>query len=328
MKAAIYAWHRQQWLRLWHLYQMQRLSPAWLFYGVEGVGKRCFTRAFVQAVLCQRVGASGEACGDCHACHMIRATTHPNLLWVQEEAFTQIKIEQSRVINQFVQQTALQPGLLIVVIDRAECLNDHAANALLKILEEPPSTVLFILLNHQMIPDIMPTVLSRCQRLAFPVPATTITVPWLCQALPALTQPDAERLVQLTGGPPLLALKWGREGVLALRQQVFDAFCQLACDQTPLLRYAEQWQVADIRVIFHLIESIINDLLHLHVGGLILNRDYHVQWTILMKQLLPSTLITFANYLQQLKRMAFGSGQLNKQTLLETLLIHWVKQFN
>ena len=85
-------------------------------------------------------------CGTCHACRLIAGRAHPNVLWVEPEKEGQtIKVDQIREVSEFVNQSSLQGVHRIVLINPANAMNMHAANALLKTLEEPSSgAIIFI----------------------------------------------------------------------------------------------------------------------------------------------------------------------------------------
>jgi DNA polymerase-3 subunit delta' len=92
----------------------------------------------------------------------------------------QISIEQIRKLTEFVYMTGHQNGYKIILIYPAESMNSAAANALLKKLEEPPADVLFLLVTHQA-QHLLPTIRSRCQQIAMPIPDVQSSIDWLKQ---------------------------------------------------------------------------------------------------------------------------------------------------
>ncbi len=205
----------------------ERLPHALLFAGPEGVGKRDFARALALRLLCERAQGAEQACGECQACRWALAHNHPDLNVVtpqseqeqeQGEADAtseapvlragvrkgkpskQILIGQIRALNRLASVGSHQGGRRVVVIQPAETMNSATANALLKLLEEPPSSTLFILVSNA--PSrLLPTILSRCQRLAFAAPEPELACAWL--AAGGVTQAAAE--LAFSGGCPLLA---------------------------------------------------------------------------------------------------------------------------
>lgn len=101
------------------------------------------------------------SCGNCSNCHLIEQGNHPDIHWIRADAGHAIKVEQIREVLTHCQQTPHMLSLQLVIIEAADTMNLYAANALLKSLEEPNSSLHFILLltNHQLLPS---TLRSRC----------------------------------------------------------------------------------------------------------------------------------------------------------------------
>jgi DNA polymerase-3 subunit delta' len=106
----------------------------------------------------------------------------------KKAASQQIGVDQIRKLTDFVYMTGHQNGYKIILIYPAEAMNTASANALLKKLEEPPENVLFILVTHQA-QRLLPTIRSRCQQIAMPVPDVETSVAWLRQQ--AVSDPEA-----------------------------------------------------------------------------------------------------------------------------------------
>jgi DNA polymerase-3 subunit delta' len=203
-----------------------RLSHAYLFLGPEGVGKATTARALAAALNCTQLRADGDACGACPSCRRLAAGTHPDLVLIgptSESHQPQIKIEQIRELRRVTEYPPLGGGWRVVVIKPAEALNalnDAAANALLKTLEEPPERHLLVL-TALMEADLLPTVVSRCHKLAFaPLP-----LPLVARELVArrgLTQAQAALLSALSGGSLGRALRLDHEEMLEQRRQVLS----------------------------------------------------------------------------------------------------------
>ena len=147
------------------------LPPSLLFTGPDRPGKRLVAVSVAQALNCLAPTSelSRDACGRCSACVRIARDVHPDVLVVEPGDSGSIKIEQVRDV---VERSAYRPfegRRRVVIIDEAEALLPQAQNALLKTLEEPPSSSLFILLAE--LPDLLlPTVRSRLIRLTFAEP--------------------------------------------------------------------------------------------------------------------------------------------------------------
>lgn len=156
------------------------IAPTYIFFGPEGVGKFAAAKIFAQRLLCA-APRDANPCEQCPACAQVAAQTHPDFLIIApdpERATAEITIEQIRTLKSTL---ALQPALglrRLVIIDGADLLNMHAANAALKILEEPPTHTSFVLLCTAL-HRVLPTIRSRAQRLAFAPLALTELLTWL-----------------------------------------------------------------------------------------------------------------------------------------------------
>ncbi|MDI9463573.1 MAG: DNA polymerase III subunit delta' [Bacillota bacterium] len=137
-------------------------AHAYLFYGPEGIGKKTFARVLAAALNCTTAGT--KTCGDCSSCRKALQKTHPDIIWLAPDGKT-IKLEQIRNLKR---QAYLQPQegrFQVFILEKADTMTEEAANSLLKILEEPPETSIFILLARH--PAALPsTVASRCQLYA------------------------------------------------------------------------------------------------------------------------------------------------------------------
>jgi DNA polymerase-3 subunit delta' len=152
--------------------QKRSIPHAMLFTGVDGIGKQTTARALGMALNClSPVGVS--ACGECPPCQKVISGAHPDMITVKpERAF--IKIDQVRAVSRQLRFAPLEGNWRIVIISDAQALNLEASNAILKILEEPPKGTVIILTATQTT-DLLPTIVSRCQQVAFrPIPCEKV----------------------------------------------------------------------------------------------------------------------------------------------------------
>jgi len=149
-----------------------RLSQAYCFFGPSGVGKRATALALAQAVNCLAGpvrapgGAGADACGTCAACRKVAAGLHPDVTEVRPEGKTVITIDQVREMTARAALRAYEGKTKVFILDPAELMQEPAANAILKTLEEPAGASLFILVTAA--PSaLLSTILSRCQGVRF-----------------------------------------------------------------------------------------------------------------------------------------------------------------
>lgn len=214
----LYPWHKPEFEAL--LKRKQQLPHALLLRGAQGIGKLGFAEALANALLCEAPAPDGSACGRCVACAWIGQGSHPDLRRLEpeslsepgeaeqgaerkEKASVQIPVEQVRSLADFINVSSHRGGSRVVLIHPAEALNPNAANALLKSLEEPPPRTYFLLVAHRW-SRLLPTIRSRCQDVALPLPAVEAARGWLKER--GLRDPDLA-LAQ-AGNAPLLALNF------------------------------------------------------------------------------------------------------------------------
>ena len=165
-----------------------RVPSAYLFAGESGIGKKFAALNFAKALNClnpvTRAGDPGnpelhtqdpelktlnseplDACDECTSCKKIDATTHPDIVLVTPEK-GEIRVGEIRAVEDALSFKPFEGRRKVVIIDEADAMNQAAANAFLKTLEEPPDESLLILIAAH--PDMLPeTIRSRCCRLNF-----------------------------------------------------------------------------------------------------------------------------------------------------------------
>ncbi len=209
-------------------------AHALLIHGPAGAGQLELGLLLAQATLCESStdAAASRPCGHCASCRLFATRVHPDLLLVLPDALRvqlgwvddddsklhkadakpsrEIRVDQVRQAIAWSQQTSGRGRGKVLLLHPADALNNIAANALLKTLEEPPGALRLLLTSAD--PEhLLPTVRSRCQRLPLALPPAPQAEAWL-QAQ-GLAEPAA--LLALAGGSPLEALAWSREGMTA-----------------------------------------------------------------------------------------------------------------
>lgn len=152
-----------------------RLCHAYLFYGDKGVGKRTIALWFAAAILCRSKG-DRRPCGECPSCRKFHSSNHPDLyLYDGKTGANSIHIETIRALRQDAYVLPNESDYKVYVLPNAEDMSISAANALLKVLEEPPSHAVFLLTanNRDAVPE---TIRSRCiMQEVYPIPLEELT---------------------------------------------------------------------------------------------------------------------------------------------------------
>jgi DNA polymerase III subunit delta' len=144
-----------------------RLHHAYLFAGLEGVGKFQVAWSLTALLNCtaRHEDSFAPACGQCSSCRKTLSRQHPDLIFVAPEG-RNIKISQVRAIQKEAMSAPYEARFRVVLIDDAHTMTEEAANALLKTLEEPSTRMRMILVTDQ--PHrLLDTIISRCQLLRF-----------------------------------------------------------------------------------------------------------------------------------------------------------------
>jgi DNA polymerase-3 subunit delta' len=178
---------------------------ALLVTGPAGIGKRILVQSLARALLCETPFADGSACGRCPGCRYAAAGQHPDLRVVEPievdddevRLVEWISVDRIRALIRWAEITSHRGGAKVALIVPAERMNEAAANALLKTLEEPPAATFFLLVSH--LPGRLPaTIVSRCQRIAAPRPTRDEARSWLIGE--GVTEPD-DALAQARNAP-------------------------------------------------------------------------------------------------------------------------------
>jgi len=163
---------------------------AYLFTGIPGIGKTTAAMAFTRAINCLEP-ANGEGCGLCVSCRQVMGRNFPDFEFIEPEG-QEIKIGQIRNLIRALHFKTVSGRYRVSIIQRAERMNDESSNAFLKTLEEPPPGNILVL-NVTEPRDLLPTIVSRCQKVAFrPIP-----VPVLAEWLKEKKKLDDEKALVL-----------------------------------------------------------------------------------------------------------------------------------
>jgi len=244
LSAADLPWHGTAWERVRSWVTSSRLPHAVLIAGRPGLGKGVFAESLAKGLLCQAPAAGVRGCGQCRACTLVAAGSHPDLTRIEpEEEGKPIRVEQVRQLSAALALRPALGGRKVALLIPADAMNRNAANALLKTLEEPPGDAVLLLVSHA--PGRLPlTVLSRCQRLGIEPPSPSAARDWLEAHLAGDPRPaaDASRLLALAGGAPLAALGLAEAGELGRYARVEADIRGILSGEADPVEVASRWR--------------------------------------------------------------------------------------
>lgn len=291
-----FPWLAAAWQRL--TAELDKLHHGLLLTGVDGVAKREFAVALSQRLLCQSA-ASAEPCGACRQCKLFNAHTHPDFhVLTTEQEWRQgrlpaiaaycdryhdaaarekranpsrvIAVEQIRILGErFTTHAHLAPHKVALIVP-AERMNTNAANALLKLLEEPPPHTTLILVTA--LPGFLPpTIRSRCVQIAIPTPDPQTAGDWLSARIsqtdaPPLSPTQIHHALQQASGAPLGAWDLHRSGQLQLRQELHRDLKALTRNSQTALDLAARLAKQDLPTVLGVLQHLSCDLIRAYCG--------------------------------------------------------------
>ena len=207
----------------------RKLHHAWLLAGPKGVGKASFAHAAARRVLSQAAGPQFDAPGietpdDHPMVKLVEAGSHPDMRWLQRlenektgNLARNISVDQVRELGDFMGMTAAMSPWRVAVIDTVDELEPSGANALLKILEEPPANTLFFLVSHS--PGrLLPTIRSRCRRLEFQPLGDDAMASILETEAPDVSASERQKIIAMSFGSAARALAFAALGLAKLEE--------------------------------------------------------------------------------------------------------------
>jgi DNA polymerase-3 subunit delta' len=205
----------------------RKLHHAWLLAGPKGVGKASFAQGAARRVLAESAGPAFDLPGletedENPIVKLVEARSHPDFRWLERAVNEKtgnlarnISVDQVRELGEFVALTPALSSWRVVVIDTVDELEKSAANALLKVLEEPPPNTLFFLVSHA--PGrLLPTIRSRCRRLEFSSLADDAMTSILETRARDLKAVDRQRIIAMSFGSAGRALAFAELGLAKL----------------------------------------------------------------------------------------------------------------
>jgi DNA polymerase-3 subunit delta' len=352
----IHAWLEPLWTQWIAL--GERLPHALLITGASGLGKRDLAEALAARLLCENPAPDGSACEHCAPCQWRRSGNHPDLRRLIPESeetapaaseasdageaagaastdegkakSKQILIDQVRAVQDALTVTAHHGGRRAVIVDPAEAMNAFTANALLKLLEEPPEGCTFLLVSSAP-RKLLPTIRSRCQQWHVPRPQADALRRW--QAEQGGEGRVPANLLALCGGIPLAAQRLAGQGFEALLNRFVS---DLNTNEIDPLRLAGQWEAwlkkdkAALAAGFGLVMLVewmqcwVSDLATLRMGGRVryfpAQSDY---LAVLSKRMSVAAAGNCYNEFLNIRRVA--AHPLNLRLFIEDMLMRYAR---
>lgn len=341
------SWLQDTWTRLVEL--GDRLPHALLFAGPAGLGKRALAEALAARLLCDVPADDGHACGHCEACQWRLSGNHPDLHVVipaadveETEAVerdggrepvaakaksSQIVIEQIRDLQATLNVTGHRSARRVVVLDPAEAMNVFTANAVLKLLEEPPAGCVFVLVSSTP-RRLLPTIRSRCQQWRFSRPDTAALAHWR-----AHVSKEGAALLAISGGMPIAAERLAEAGGAALIERFVRDLGQLR--SADALRLAAQWEAwlksresaaagFGLPQLVGWMQRWVSDLAALRLGGRV--RFFPAQEGLLAALASRANVATVSNCYNEFAQIGrVAQHPLNLRLVLEDMLLRYAK---
>ncbi|NBC48545.1 MAG: DNA polymerase III subunit delta' [Gammaproteobacteria bacterium] len=326
---ALPPWLEPTWRRLRQAHRRDRLGQALLISGPAGVGKHRLLEELIRLVLCGEPCPDDRPCGHCADCRLLDAGNHPDRVLVESDSASasgEIRADQVREVCSREGLTPTRGTSKVLVLHPAEAMNAFAANSLLKTLEEPVGSSIWILVSER--PQRLPqTIRSRCQSIELSVPREQDALPWLSARLrdqAPQQQHDGRLCLRVAHGAPLRALDLALSGKLEARKTVMDGLAAIGKGQRDPIALAAEWQSFETADLIALMIDWVGDLLRLSAdtdGTRLTNLDLQGVLEALAPRLDPPE---GHRLLQHLYRAhGLSDAPLNKQLLLESLLVRW-----
>lgn len=296
-------WQGAPWSKLVKQMQAGQLPHAILLTGVEHTGKARFAMALARLLLCHQPDAEYN-CGHCHACDLSMSGSHGDFRCMQPEGKSRvIKVDQIRELVDFGTKTASFGERKVIILSPAESMNRAAANALLKLLEEPSEGTYIILVCHrsQALPA---TIRSRCQAVTFPNPKAELCLPWLDNLTGA--RAESEEALMLAGGQAMLAASLYENAALDSARKVHAGLDSLAQGGHTL-------QGLGALIADRTAEDVLQQLVTF-LQGLVRDMDYQA-----LASSRGQNIFGLLDYVIQLQQAVSSGANPNRQLLLDSL---------
>jgi DNA polymerase-3 subunit delta' len=259
-----------------------RLHHAWLITGPRGIGKATLAYRFARFLLAHPPLAEAGLFGDVFEekptnldlraddplFHRITSGGHADLISVErgvdeksKKLRGEIVVDDVRELSQFFSKTAGEGGWRVAIVDAADEMNRNAANALLKVLEEPPANAILLLVCHT--PGrLLPTILSRCRKLKLQPLENYEVSAILGQQFPDLPEAERQAIVRISHGSPGRAVKLAELNGLEVQRDLLALLSDLPkLDTRRLYQFADKLAGREAEASFSLFGELLEDFI-------------------------------------------------------------------
>jgi len=327
---SLYPWQYGIWQQVVNSSEGGQLPHAFLFTGQKGVGKEHFAKLLSQYLLCEKpIKAESELmlpCFRCKQCKLYEFDSHTDLkLLAPEEGSKVIKIDAIRKVVEFFSQSGMQGGKKVSIITPAEAMNNNAANALLKTLEEPNGASHIILVSHNS-GSLLPTVRSRCQVIEFPLPKPDESSEWLASYVGEQEIVEVDELLKLSHNAPLRAKEFQDIGALNESQLMLDELGMVLKREVSPSQVAERWNddLANLRLswMFQWLSDIVKVKM-LDDRARLDESKTEKMWAYLASNSSSDQLFSLYKLTIREYKLFNGSSNPNRQLSFEYILAQW-----
>jgi len=253
--------HEKQIAILKQALAQNRVGHSYLFSGIDGAGKKTLALEFAKVVNCENADAINDSCEKCPVCLKIKRHNHPDIFCIEAEGQF-IRISAIREIQEQMTFRPMEGRKRVYVIDNADKMNEQAANALLKTLEEPSPANILILITAK--PYTLPsTIISRCRHMRFNPVAIDTVAKFLIER-EKMDKQEALLLAGLSGGSIGQALELNKEDVIAYRAEILKILASTKkSDPMSLLAFAAFFgqDKREIKQGFNILQTCFRDAL-------------------------------------------------------------------
>jgi DNA polymerase III subunit delta' len=312
----------------------ERVSHSYLFWGLDGVGKRLVALGFAKILNCLTpvsttdVNSNKAGC-DCNPCRKIDKGIHPDVFVIEYKGLRDIKVDQIREdVEERLYFKPFEGRYKVAIVDEADRMSHSAQNAFLKTLEEPPDESIIILLTSSP-QSLLPTIRSRCQSLRFEGIPNELIVEEL-KSRRGLSSEESMMMAFLSEGSLGRALNLDDE-VISVRNELINRLSRVESDFASsvlgvvesILRGSSNDDNEKLKIYLELILLWLRDLINLKIGldeDLLMNKDLISVSREYANRFSLEKILEKVNFVEQVSNSILRLNA-NKQIALENLVL-------